>query len=152
MLCRTRVFFIAIAAGLAACTPAPDIQAPVRAAQVLRVSKSILSADSEFAGEVLTRVESRLGLRVGGKLTARHVELRQRVKAGQLLAEIDAQDYRLSVDNARAQWNAAQTNHDLAVADFKRRETVLKSAQAQLEQARVQLWPEQSIELQQIGC
>ena len=156
MFCRSQVFFIAIAAGLAACSPAPDIQAPVRAVKVLQVSKSTLTNDSEFAGEVLARVESRLGMRVGGKLTARHVDLGQRVKAGQLLAEIDAQDYRLSVDNARAQLNAAQTNHDLAAADFKRykelrdkdfisgaelerRETNLKSAQAQLDQARAQL-------------
>ena len=120
MFYRTKAFFIAMAAALAACSPVPDTQAPVRAVKVLEVSKSTLSNDSEFAGEVLARVESRLGMRVGGKLTARHVELGQRVKAGQLLAEIDAQDYRLSVDNARAQLNAAQTNHDLAAADFKR--------------------------------
>jgi RND family efflux transporter MFP subunit len=84
------------------------------------------------------------------------VELGQRVKAGQLLAEIDAQDYRLSVDAARAQVNAAITNRDLAGADFKRykelrdkefissaelerRESALKAAQAQVEQAQAQL-------------
>ncbi len=156
MVCRTPVFFLAIATALVACSPQADTLAPVRSVKVLTVSKSTLSTETEFAGEVLARVESRLGMRVGGKLTARHVELGQRVKAGQLLAEIDAQDYRLSVDNARAQLNAAQTNHDLAAADFKRykelrdkdfisgaelerRETILKSAQAQLDQARAQL-------------
>jgi membrane fusion protein, multidrug efflux system len=87
---------------------------------------------------------------------ARHVELGQRVKSGQLLAEIDAQDYRLSVDTARAQISAAITNRDLAAADFKRykelrekefisgaelerRETTLKAAQAQVDQAQAQL-------------
>jgi multidrug efflux pump subunit AcrA (membrane-fusion protein) len=75
MFYRTKAFFIAMAAALAACSPVPDTQAPVRAVKVLEVSKSTLTNDSEFAGEVLARVESRLGMRVGGKLTARHVEL-----------------------------------------------------------------------------
>ncbi|NDG16538.1 MAG: biotin/lipoyl-binding protein, partial [Betaproteobacteria bacterium] len=137
---------------LLACSPAPNVQVPVRAVKVLQVSESILSTQAEFAGEVRARVEARVGFRVPGKLTARYVELGQRVKAGQLLAEMDAQDYRLSVDSARASLNAAQTNRDLAAADFKRykelrdkefisgaelerRESSLKAAQSQFEQA-----------------
>jgi multidrug efflux system membrane fusion protein len=78
------------------------------------------------------------------------------VKQGQLLAQLDPQDYRLAADAARAQVAAAQTNRDLAAADFKRyaalrdqnfisgaelerRETTLKAAQAQFEQAQAQL-------------
>jgi multidrug efflux system membrane fusion protein len=73
-----------------------------------------------------------------------------------VLAQLDAQDYRLAADAARAQVAAASTNRDLAAADFKRyqalreqnfisgaelerRETTLKAAQAQLEQAQAQL-------------
>ena len=69
---------------------------------------------------------------------------------------MDAQEYRLSVDAAKAQLSAAQTNRDLAAADFKRfkelrdkgfisgaelerRESTLKATQAQLEQAQAQL-------------
>ena len=105
---------------LFACSPAPNVQVPVRAVKVLQVSESILSTQAEFAGEVRARVEARVGFRVPGKLTARYVELGHRVKAGQLLAEMDAQDYRLSVDSARASVTAAQTKRDLADADFKR--------------------------------
>jgi RND family efflux transporter MFP subunit len=140
---------------LSACSPTPSTQAPIRAVKVITVSESLFSAESEFAAEVKARIESRLGFRIPGKLTARHVELGQHVKAGQLLAEIDAQDYRLSVDSARAQVNAAQTNRDLAAADYKRykelrdkefisgaelerRETAYKAAQSQLEQAQAQ--------------
>jgi multidrug efflux system membrane fusion protein len=101
-------------------------------------------------------VESRLGFRVAGKITRRQAELGQRVKAGQVLAQLDPQDYKLAADAARAQVAAAQTNRDLAAADFKRfaalkdqnfisgaelerRDTTLKAAQAQLEQAQAQL-------------
>lgn len=145
-----------LAVALAACSPPPKPQEPVRAVKLITVGETGLSSNTSYAGEVRARVESRLGFRVNGKLVARRVELGQKVKAGQLLAEIDAQDYRLSVDAARAQVNAAQTNRDLAAADYKRykelrdkefisgaelerRDSNLKAAQAQLDQAQAQL-------------
>jgi multidrug efflux system membrane fusion protein len=143
-------------AGLAGCAkqaPAPE---PVRAVKVLTIGASTFQSGYEFSGEVKARVESRLGFRVAGKIVQRQAELGHRVKAGQVLAQLDAQDYRLAADAARAQVAAASTNRDLAAADFKRyvtlreqnfisgaelerRETTLKAAQAQLEQAQAQL-------------
>jgi RND family efflux transporter MFP subunit len=121
----------------------------------MTVALDNIRTSAEFAGEVRARVESRLGFRVGGKLLRRQVEAGQRVKAGDVLAQLDPQDYRLAADVGRAQVAAALTNRDLASADFKRykdlreqnfisgaelerRETTLKSAQAQLEQAQAQ--------------
>jgi RND family efflux transporter MFP subunit len=115
-----------------------------------------MQSGQEFAGEVRARVESKLGFRVGGKLIQRSVEVGQRVSVGQLLAQLDPQDYKLAADAGRAQVAAAATNRDLAAADFKRfkelkdqnfisgaelerRETTLKSAQAQWELAQAQL-------------
>ncbi|MGA0572347.1 efflux RND transporter periplasmic adaptor subunit [Variovorax sp. VNK109] len=135
--------------------PAPP-EEPVRAVKVLTVGAQDFSASYEFAGEVRARVESRLGFRVGGKIVQRQAEVGQRVRAGQLLAQLDPQDYRLAADAARAQVQSAQTNRDLAAADFKRfatlkdqgfisgaelerRESTLKAAQASLEQAQAQL-------------
>ena len=144
------------AAGLTACSkPAPP-EEPVRAVKVLTVGEQSLQSGLEFAGEVRARVESRLGFRVAGKLTQRLVEVGQHVKAGQMLAQLDPQDFRLATDAAQAQVNAAQVNRDLASADFKRykelkeqnfisgaelerRDATLKAAQAQLEQAQAQL-------------
>ena len=160
----SRLFLLAAMMGLLACSPPPATQEPVRSVKVIQVGETALGNATEYAGEVKARIESRLGFRVGGKLVARHVELGQRVKAGQLLAEIDAQDYRLSVDTARAQINAAITNRDLAAADYKRykelrdkefisgaelerRETTLKAAQAQVDQAQAQL----SAQTNQVG-
>jgi RND family efflux transporter MFP subunit len=156
MFSKTHILLFAGICALSACTRSPEVQAPIRAVKVLQVSNATLSTQSEFAADIQARVESRLGFQVGGKLIARHVESGQRVKSGQLLAEIEARDFRLSVDSARAQLNAAQTNRDLAAADFKRfkelrdkefisgaelehRESALKSAQAQLEQAQAAL-------------
>ena len=129
---------------------------PIRAVKVVTVGVSGMQSRLEFAGEVRARVESRLGFRVAGKITRRLAELGQHVQAGTVLAQLDAQDYRLAAEAARAQVAAATTNRDLAAADFKRyralreqnfisgaelerRETALKAAQAQLDQVKAQL-------------
>ncbi len=128
----------------------------MRAVKVQTVGNGSVESALEFSGEVKPRIESRLGFRVAGKLTRRHVELGQRVKAGQVLAQLDPQDYQLAADAAQAQLGAAVTNRDLAAADFKRfkelreqnfisgaelerREASLKAAQAQVDQAQAQL-------------
>ncbi len=141
---------------LAACSkPAPP-EEPVRAVKVMTVGVDSFNAGYEFAGEVKAQVESRLGFRVGGKIIKRQAELGQRVKAGQVLAQLDPQDYKLAADAARAQVAAAATQRDLAAADYKRyrelkeqnfisgaelerRDSTLKAAQAQLAQAQSQL-------------
>jgi len=154
-LCRGGLLFSLLAALVACSKPEPAAE-PVRAVRVLTVGEGVLQASAEFAGEVRARVESRLGFRVAGKITRRLVENGERVKAGQVLAELDPQDYALASDAAQAQVQAAQTNRDLAAADlkrfkdlldknfisaaeFERRETTLKAAQAQLDQAHAQL-------------
>jgi len=142
--------------GLAACSRPAVVEDPVRAVKVMTVGAGTYDAEPEFAGDVRARIESRLGFRVAGKITKRQAELGRHVGAGELLAQLDAQDYRLAADAARAQQAGALTNRDLAAADLKRyrelreqnfisgadlerRETTFKAAQAQLEQAQAQL-------------
>ncbi len=150
------IVLVCSASLLTACSKPPAAEEPVRAVKVITVGADALRSGSDFAGEVQARVESKLGFRVSGKVIRRAVELGQRVRAGELLAQLDPQDYRLSADAARAQLASAATNRDLAAADFKRykelreqnfissaelerRETTLKSAQAQFDQAQSQL-------------
>ena len=140
---------------LAACSktePAPD---PVRAVRTMTVVAQSAGGGYEFAGEVRARTESRLSFRVGGKMARRNVDLGSAVKAGQVLAQLDPQDLQLGQDAARAALTAAQANADQAVADFKRfkdlrdqgfissaelerRDTALKAAKAQFDQASAQ--------------
>lgn len=141
---------------LAACSRPPEPEEPLRAVKVMEVGRSAFQAEPEFSAEVKARVESRVGFRVAGKITRREVELGQHVQAGQVLAQLDPQDYRLAAEAARAQQAAALTNRDLAQADLgryrelraqnfisgaelERRESTYKAAQAQLEQSQAQL-------------
>jgi multidrug efflux system membrane fusion protein len=146
----------AVSVMLAACSKPTPPEEPIRAVKIMTVTVSSFASGFEFSGEVKARVESRLGFRVGGKIVQRQAELGQRVKAGQVLAQLDPQDYTLAADAARAQLQAAATQRDLAAADYKRfatlkeqnfisgaelerRESVLKAAQAQVDQAQSQL-------------
>ncbi len=146
---------IAVALLLSACSKPVPQEVPIRAVRVLTVGMDALQASHEYSGEVRPRIESRLGFRVAGKIIRRQAEVGQRVKAGEILAQLDPKDYQLANTAAYAQVAAAQTNRDLAAADYKRysglkdqnfisgaelerRDSALKAAQAQLAQAQAQ--------------
>lgn len=152
---RPLILVSTVALLLAACSKPEAPQEPIRAVKLLKVSGRAVHGQSEYAGEVRARTESRLGFRVGGKVTQRPAEVGQRVVAGQLLAQLDAQDFVLSSQAAQAQVSAAQTQRDLAAADLKRytdlknqgfvsgaeierRQASLQAADASLRQARAQ--------------
>lgn len=141
--------------GLAACSKTEVPSIPVRAVKVITVSGEALTREMEYPAEVRARSESRLGFQVSGKLIQRPAEQGQRVAAGQLLAQIDPKDYQLAAQATAAQVSAAQSQRDLAAADFKRfealkgqnfisgaelerREATLKAADAALTQAKAQ--------------
>ena len=140
---------------LAACSKPEPATDPIRAVRTVTVALQSAGGMQEYAAEVRARTESRLSFRVGGKMLRRAVDLGDTVKAGQVLAQLDARDLRLGQDAAAATVAVAKANLDQAAADFKRykdlrdqgfissadlerRETTVKSAQAQFEQARAQ--------------
>ena len=140
---------------LFACKDGAPVVEPVRAVRTITVQAGSTALQHEYAAEVRARIESRLSFRVGGKLVQRRVNVGDLVKAGQPLAQIDASDLRLGQDAARAAVNAAQAQLALSEAEFKRykelreqgfisglelerRETALKAARSQAEQAAAQ--------------
>ncbi|WKB52749.1 efflux RND transporter periplasmic adaptor subunit [Eleftheria terrae] len=146
---------LGLALALAACSkPAPTPE-PIRSVRTMTVAPASAAATLEYAAEVRARTESRLGFRVAGKMVRRAVDLGDAVKSGQVLAQLDPQDLRLSQEAARAGLSAAQATLDQAEADYKRfkelrdqgfissaelerRDTALKSARAQHQQALAQ--------------
>ncbi len=155
MLFGVRLSGLALLVFLAACSKPAEIEEPVRAVKLLTVGASGLSVQSEYAAEVRARIESRLGFRVAGKLILRQAEAGQRVQAGQVLAQIDPQDYQLAAQAAQAQLSAAQTQRDVSLAELRRyeglraqnfissaelerREATFKATDASLTQAKAQ--------------
>ena len=149
------MFPLALVAFLAACSPKAPAPEPVRAVRTMTVTADSAGLTHEYAAEVRARVESRLGFRVGGKMTVRQANVGQRVKAGQVLAQLDPTDLRLGQESAQAGVRAAQVNQEQAAAEVRRykdlrdqgfisaielerRNSTLQAANAQLEQARAQ--------------
>jgi len=140
---------------MSGCSKQAAAPEPERAVRTQLVNAGNASASHEYAAEVKPRTESRLSFRVGGKLQSRSVDLGDTVKAGQVLARIDAQDLKLAEAAAAAGVAAARTNRDQMGADYKRfvdlqrqgfistaelerRDSAFKAAQAQLDQAKAQ--------------
>ncbi len=143
------------AALLAACSKAEPLAEPTRAVRTLTVSTQTAGTSHEYAADIRSRTESRLGFRVGGKIVRRLVNVGDSVKAGQVLAQLDVQDLKLGHEASRAAMAGAQAGLDQASADHKRfkelrdqgfissaemerRDNALKAAQAQFDQARAQ--------------
>ena len=118
LLWASAAFLLFVA--LSGCSEHVAAPEPVRAVRVLTVADGTITESQEYAAELLPQAESRLGFRVGGKVVRRTVQVGQHVKAGQLLAQLDAMDYRLAADASKAQVASAQANLDLASAEFKR--------------------------------
>jgi len=123
--------------------------------RVLRVAATAGERTFEVAGEVRARHETRLAFRVGGKLLERSVEVGSRVRAGQVIARLDATDLALAEASARAQEASLEAERKLAAADlarfrelreknfisqaeFERRAAAAASAEARLEAMRAQ--------------
>ena len=77
--------------------------------------------------------------KVGGYVTQVPVTDNQHVNAGDLLAQIDDRDYKIAVDQAKAQVAVAQANIDNIQAQIDSQNEQVKQAQAQLDQAKAQL-------------
>jgi membrane fusion protein (multidrug efflux system) len=77
--------------------------------------------------------------KVGGYVTDIPVTDNQHVNAGDLLAKIDDRDYRIAIDQAKAQVAVAQANITNVNAQIASQQEQIKQAGAQVEQAEAQL-------------
>ena len=80
---------------------------------------------SAYAGEVRAREEPPLSFRIPGRLARRHVDIGDHVAAGQPLAELDASDWTLQRESARAAVASAESDLALAKAELDRYKNLL---------------------------
>jgi RND family efflux transporter MFP subunit len=110
---------------LAACqaetAPAPETGRPV---QVQRVMFENGNSTRDFVGAVRARYETDLGFRVAGKIVARLINVGDRVRAGDVIARLDAQDLQLQVESSEAELAAAASSLSQTAADFERYATL----------------------------
>lgn len=145
---------LGLCVGLAACGP-DAVEPPPRPVMVAQPEPAAPVAVA-FAATVVAREQPELAFRVGGRIIARKVDAGARVRAGQVLAELDPDDLSLQVEAARAQVAAAESERRLAEterdryrallerqlispSDFDARQARLEAAAARLREAEAQL-------------
>lgn len=119
------------AAALAACqAETAPVERPSRPVMVESVTIAGDSISREFVGVVAPRTETGLGFRIGGKLVERPVGVGDRVRAGDVIARLDAEDLTLQLESAEAEFDAATSSLAQAGADFARYEALKERGHA----------------------
>ncbi len=123
MTLRPVLIALSASLALAACTEgkgnAPKAAEP-RTVLVQPVAFEPRSPSRTFVGTVRPRIESDLGFRIGGKLAERLVQAGDKVRAGQVLARLDATDLALQREQAEAEVRAATASVIQAEAEDRR--------------------------------
>ncbi len=120
----SRIFLMSGLLALAACGKDEPEEGPARPAMVVQPGAAGAAA-SAYPGEVRAQHEPALAFRIGGKISRRLVDVGDRVKAGQALAELDAADVGLQLEAARAQLASAESDLDLASSELERYKSLL---------------------------
>ena len=105
---------------------------PLKPVRVTTVTLQTLQANATFSGTVQARTEADLAFRVGGKVTARPVEIGDHVRAGQVLASLDPADLQFSQESSEAALRAAEADTASAQADLRRYDQLGRSSPAYL--------------------
>ena len=121
----------------------PAGEAP-RRVQVVKAEKRKIPRTVVAVGTLAAEDRAELGFKVPGRLERWNVDLGSRVAAGSVLAELDARDYELRRDRARAALEQARARLGLAVGGDDdgldpHQVGVVRQARARLEQATVDL-------------
>ncbi len=103
------------------------VQEPIRPVRAETIRYQIPPQALTLAGTVATRQETALAFRVAGKVVSRGVDVGQRVVAGQIIAELDAEDYRLQLRSVQSQVLAAEADLAKARSDLMRYEGIKQS-------------------------
>lgn len=145
---------VALAAG---CTGNAASRAPQdqpRRVQVVRAEKRQIPRTVVAVGTLAAEDRAEMGFKVPGRLERWNVDLGSRVTSGAVLAQLDARDYELRRDRARAALEQARARLGLPVAgdgdDLDPSGVgIVRQAKARLDQATVNL--DRSKELHQQG-
>lgn len=121
---------------LQACSKPAEVaekQPPLVKVEVVQLAAA--KPQLSFPAVAVAAGKSRLSFRLAGEVTKVHVKAGNEIKKGQLLAELDASDYQLEVDDAQAQYNIADSK-------YRRSSKLLKQgyiAPSQLDELKAEL-------------
>lgn len=93
---------------------------PVRPVKTMTVADPASTRAVRYSGSVRARVEAALGFRVPGKIVERLVSVGEKVETGRVLARLDQNDLKLSLQTAEANVVASRTRLEVAESNRER--------------------------------
>ncbi len=125
------------------------VASPPRPVQYIEVSSGTGEDQQTYSGVTKSHVDAQISFKVAGTVLERPVSVGDQVEAGQLLARLDARDYRVEVQEAQAALAAANAALRNAEANYERvsglyenrnaSKAELDAARADAESARAQV-------------
>src|ERR1043165_3118721 len=98
---KLSVAMLGVALAVAGCDKSePQRSAEIRPVRTMTVAPQLIQSDRSAVGDVRPRYESDLGFRISGKITKRLVDVGASVRKGDLLAQLEDQDYRNKLTSA----------------------------------------------------
>jgi RND family efflux transporter MFP subunit len=112
------------------------------AVQTQTVAKGTISESLHAAGTVAADVDVVVSAEIGGRATQVAINIGDRVSKGETLVQVDDELKAIALEQARAQWLAAETLHKKSARDLERAEKLQTAngiADADVENARLGL-------------
>ena len=106
-----------------------QIKKKPRSVRYMVVADEGVKYNRTFSGNIISETESKLSFRVAGTVVDKYFKLGDYVKKGQILAQLDNEDYRLSMENSLA-------NYENSLAGVAEAEAGLKSSEASFVNSR----------------
>ena len=113
--------------------------------QTGKVTRQDLSAVVSASGEIKPKVYANIGANAFGKITKLYVKEGDRVKQGQVLAQLENVQSSADLQGARASLEAAQTDSQAAEAGLNTAQADLTRAKSDVEKARLDWTRSQSL-------
>ncbi len=132
------VLIVAIAILSVGCSDQETESKPkVRPVRAIQVGEPQLLGGRWFPGQAEPTEEVNLSFRVGGPLISRPINVGDVVKAGQVLARIDPQDYSVRLENVQGQLGTARRDLELAEKEYKRLTRIRKQDPGAISEAAI---------------
>jgi multidrug efflux system membrane fusion protein len=124
-----RLAIVGIAALTAGCKSEASVQdQAVRPVKVAIIAAAPQGRTLSYSGVVRPRIESALGFRVPGKIVSRVVNVGDRIKVDQVIAQLDETDLKLAENAAKAAVASARSRRDVAKDNLDRAKVLLPKA------------------------
>ena len=124
---------------LSSCEKQATNEVKPKRVETVVVKAAPVAETSSITGEISARVQSDLSFRVSGRIVERLVDVGASVKAGQVLARIDAEEQKADLDVATANLQSAEAQQTQAQLAFDRQQNLFKTqvtTRADLDQAQ----------------